>query len=294
MLSLAFKSLYDVIEMVIMKVELHSHTHYSRGTKVFYDGVESPEKMVRRAKELGLGALAVTDHNTMFAIKEAKAAGKKHGVLIIPGEEIGSKDGHILALGIKKVIRPGIGVAETVDLIHKQGGVAIAVHPFDIKHDGLGKKANSCDAIEIFNGNNVDRLSNRRARKFAQKNKMIMVAGSDAHTTAMVGKGIIHTNANDVRSIIKSIKNGEVSPEYVYPPISLLKDFAVTRLKMSYDHTSEYMEENFPPVRRFLGKKLLGLVNRSPGNIDKLFQFLAYVAFACTITYSFWRNNIRK
>src|SRR3989344_2804253 len=98
-----------------MKVELHSHTHYSRGTKILYDGVEPPEVMVRQARKLGLGALAITDHNTTLGWKEALAAGKKHGVIIIPGEEIGSSHGHTLALGIQETIRPGLDIDETVD-----------------------------------------------------------------------------------------------------------------------------------------------------------------------------------
>ena len=59
---------------------MHSHTHYSRGRKIKFDGTEPPESMVRRAKELGLSTIAITDHNTMLGIKEAKAAGKKYGV----------------------------------------------------------------------------------------------------------------------------------------------------------------------------------------------------------------------
>lgn len=277
-----------------MKVELHSHTYYSRGTKVFYDGIEKPETMILRAKKIGLGALAVTDHNTTFGWKEAKAAGKKHGVVIIPGEEITSSHGHVTALGIQETIRPGLSIFETVDIVHSQGGIAIAVHPFDIKHDGLRNNAKACDAVEIFNGNNVDRISNIRARNFALKNKMIMVAGSDAHTAAMVGLGVINTKATDVDSIIKSIKKGTVTPEYRYPPVSVLKDCAVARLKMSYDHVSNYMEENYAPTRKFFGKKLLGLVNKSPGSIDGVFQLMAYTAFAGAVTYSVWRNGIRN
>ncbi len=277
-----------------MKVELHSHTHFSRGTKVLYDGVERPEAMVKRAKELGLGALAITDHNTTLGWKEAMAAGKKHGVLIIPGEEVNSSDGHTLALGIHQTIRPGLSVEETVDLIHQQGGVAIAVHPFDIKHDGLRDKATACDAVEIFNGNNVDRLSNIRARRFAEKHKMTMTAGSDAHTTAMLGLGLISTDAADADGIVKAIKKGKITTEYTYPSVKLMKDFAITRLKMSYRYTWNYMEENYSPAKKFMGKKMLTLVNRSPGSIDRFFSFLAYTAFAGAVTYSLWKNNIRK
>lgn len=277
-----------------MKVELHSHTNYSRGKKLLYDGLETPEVMIKRAKQLGLGALAVTDHNTMLGIKVANSLGKKHGVIIIPGEEISTKHGHMLALGLSETIRPGLSVFETVDLVHSQGGVAIAVHPFDVKHDGVGEYARACDAIEVFNGINIDRISNIRARKFATRNNMVKVAGSDAHTAAMIGSGIIRTDATDVDGIIKSIKKGKISVECSYLPVRVIKDYAVRQLQMSYQHTWEYMDENYSPVKKFVGKKLIGLVNKSPGNIDKLFQMLAYTAFAGTVTYSFWSNGVRK
>lgn len=277
-----------------MKVELHAHTHHSRGTKILYDGIEPPEVMVKRAKQLGLGAIAITDHNTTLGLKEAIAAGKKHGVLVIPGEEINSRNGHTLALGIQETIRPGLSVQETVDLIHAQGGIAIAVHPFDIKHDGLREKAKICDAIEVFNGINIDRISNIRSRKFAEKHDMIKVAGSDAHTAAMVGSGLIVTDAIDVDGVLKSIRKGRISIECNYPSVGVIKDYSVIKLKMSYGHVWNYMEEHYSRPKRFVGKKLLGLVNKSPGTIDKLFSVFAYTAFVSTITYSFWRNNIRK
>lgn len=277
-----------------MKVEMHSHTNYSRGKKILYDGVEPPETMVRRAKEIGLEALAITDHNTMLGIKKAKAAGKKYDVMIIQGEEMHSQQGHVTALGIQETIRPGLSILDTVDQIHSQGGVAISVHPFDIKHDGLREQAKACDAIEIFNGNNIDRISNIRALKFAKKNKMIEVAGSDAHTAAMIGTGIINTNATDVDGIVRAIKKGKVTPEYTYPKVTVLMDYAVRRLKLSYDYTWDYMDQNYNPAKKLLGKKLLGLVNKSPGSIDNLFKIFAYTTFAGAVTYSVWRNNIRR
>ena len=273
---------------------MHSHTHYSRGKKIYYDGVEPPEVMVRRAKEIGLGALAITDHNTMLGVKKAKQEGKKQGLIVIPGEEINSLHGHVTALGIQETIRPGLSIFETVDLIHEQGGIAVSVHPFDIKHDGLREYAKSCDAIEIFNGNNIDRISNIRARRFAKRNNMVKVAGSDAHTAAMVGFGLINTKASDIDGIIKSIKNNSVRFEYNYPAVTVLMDYAVRRLKLSYDYTWNYMDENYTPAKKFVAKKFLGLVNRSPGNIDKIFKVMAYTTFAGVVTYSFWRNGIRR
>ncbi len=269
-----------------MKVELHSHTHHSHGKKILYDGVEQPEAMVRHAKEIGLGALAITDHDTMLGVKEALAAGKKHSIIVIPGEEISSLQGHVIALGIQETIRPGLNIFDTADLIHAQGGVAVAVHPFDIKHDGLREYAKVCDAVEIFNAINMDRISNRMARTFAGKNKMVGVAGSDAHSTAMLGKGTVNTKSTDMDSILKSIRKGSVTVSYSYPSVSVIMNYAIRKLKMSYDYTWNYMEENYKNPKKFIAKRMLTLVKRSPGGVDKLFSLMAYTAFASVVAYS--------
>ncbi len=276
-----------------MKVELHSHTNYSRGKKIFYDGIASPDEMVHRAKKLGLGAIAITDHNTMLGIEEAKAAGKKYGVTVIPGEEISSKHGHVTALGISETIRPGLSIFDTVDLIHAQGGVAISVHPFDINNDGLRERAKACDAIEIFNGVNIERISNIKSRNFATRTGMVQVAGSDAHCPDMLGSGIINTRAKTVNQILDNIRNGKITPEYKYLPITTIMRYSVRKLGMSFDHTQKYIDNNYTGVKRTISKKMLGTVKYSPGSIDKFFSLLAYVSLASTVTYSFWRNGIR-
>jgi predicted metal-dependent phosphoesterase TrpH len=276
-----------------MRMEMHSHTNYSRGRKITFDGTEPPEAMVRRAKEIGLDAITITDHNTMFGMKEALAAGKKYGITVIPGEEVSSAHGHVTAVGIQETIRPGMSIFETVDLVHAQGGVAVAVHPFDINHDGLRERAKACDAIEIFNGINIDRISNIVARKFADRHDMVGVAGSDAHTASMIGTGTIHTKETDIDAIVHAVKKGRLTVESKYPSVNMLKDFAVRRLQLSYDDTWQYIDENFGTTKKFVAKRLLSTVERSPGNIDKFFSALAYTAFVSSVTYSFWKNGIR-
>lgn len=67
--------------MQILRVDLHSHTHFS-------DGTLSPEDLVKNAKELGLAALAITDHDTTKGIPQGLQAGQELGVEVIPGVEI--------------------------------------------------------------------------------------------------------------------------------------------------------------------------------------------------------------
>lgn len=76
-------------------IDLHTHSTYS-------DGTMTPEKLVKHAKEIGLDAVALTDHNTIDGLKEFNEAGKLYGIETISGIEFSTKTGphsfHILAL----------------------------------------------------------------------------------------------------------------------------------------------------------------------------------------------------
>lgn len=279
-----------------MLVELHSHTHHSHGTKVLYDGTGTPEEMVRAAKQLGLGAMAITDHNHMKGVKEAVRAGKKHNIVVIPGEEVTSYDGHVLALGINKPIQPGMTIEKTVDKIHEQGGIAISAHPFDIKHEGLREKAKLCDAMEIFNANNLDRMSNNKAKKFASLNKLIGTAGSDAHHTSMIGHGLIEMNSkdiNDADGILRAVKKGKFTVHAQYPSVRMVLDMALARLRMSYDYTFNYIENNYSFPKKQTARKLLRLAMHD-GKIQYLFRGMAYASFASVLGYSAIKHAIGK
>src|SRR5437660_617637 len=76
-------------------LDLHAHTTAS-------DGDHSPTQLVQHAQEVGLTALAVTDHDTTAGVAEALEAGRRFGVEIIPGIELSAEidfgQCHILGL----------------------------------------------------------------------------------------------------------------------------------------------------------------------------------------------------
>ena len=78
-------------------IDLHVHTYYS-------DGTNSPEAVVRLAREIGVDTIAITDHDGIGGIPEAMAAGRKYGVTVIPGIEISvtniGGNMHILGYGM--------------------------------------------------------------------------------------------------------------------------------------------------------------------------------------------------
>lgn len=73
--------------------DLHIHTTAS-------DGTYSPSEVVKKAKDMGFKAIAITDHDTIDGLEEGKAAGKKLGLEVISGIELNTfiygKEIHIL------------------------------------------------------------------------------------------------------------------------------------------------------------------------------------------------------
>ena len=79
-----------------MRVDLHSHSSVS-------DGLDSPAELARKMKNAGIDAFALTDHDTLQGLPEARAEAEKLGLELISGAEVsadfqGQDDVHILAL----------------------------------------------------------------------------------------------------------------------------------------------------------------------------------------------------
>jgi hypothetical protein len=199
-----------------IKADLHVHTTYSK------DSLITPKDLVYYAKKRGLNAVAVTDHNQL---EGAYKIAKETDFLIIPGMEVSSSDGHIVALNVSELIPRGLSAVETVEHIHGAGGVAIACHPFVLFKGAL--KENICetfDAIEIINARAFPfRRSIKKATQTADRLKLSRVAGTDAHYGPQIGYGytVIEASEPSVEAIVKSIVEGHCQPFGDPVPISL-------------------------------------------------------------------------
>ncbi len=189
-----------------VKVDLHVHTVYSP------DSLITLEQLVFWAKQRGLTAVAVTDHNRVEGA--LKMAGETD-FLIIPGTEVSSRDGHIVGLNVHEVIPRGFSAEETVERIHAAGGIAIACHPFALFKGSLGKHANGTfDAIETINASaSPFKRSVRKAEEVAARFKLPRVAGTDAHYAPAVGYAYTLVDAEpNVDAIVKAIATGRCQP----------------------------------------------------------------------------------
>jgi predicted metal-dependent phosphoesterase TrpH len=192
-----------------MKADLHVHSTHSE------DGKQTVEELVKRCGELGIGAVAITDHNTMGAHQDLGRMSTRN-LIIIPATEITTTGGHILALGIKGEIPRGLTVTDTLHHIHQAGGIAIAPHAYRM-WSGLGEKNirnNSFDAIEVINGRSR-RRGNLRAKRLASSLGLPGVGGSDAHNNISIGRAFteVPDTCRTWQDIIASIKAGNCSAQ---------------------------------------------------------------------------------
>lgn len=195
-----------------MRIDLHTHSYYSK------DGIFSPEEIIKAAKKKGLDGIALTDHDTGKGWDKAMSAAKKLGVLLILGEEIkikkqGKEVGEILGYFLKEEINPkGKSIEEIIGEIKKQGGIAIISHPFNWRKPflELEKYKNLVDGIEVLNSRSQTKRGNKMALDFAQKNNLVMIAGSDAHSGFEVGSAYIEVKANNLEELKEAILKKEV------------------------------------------------------------------------------------
>lgn len=163
--------------MIAMKTAIHLHTNYS------HDSNRSPEALVRAAAREGIDCLAITDHDEIDGALAARDLGLMR---VIVGQEVSTRDGHLIGLFLHRRISPGLSAEQTIDNIHDQGGLALAPHPYCTLCDSslgaaLPRIVDRLDAIEIHNAQNPLPWQDARARAFAAANGLVEYVGADAH-----------------------------------------------------------------------------------------------------------------
>lgn len=169
-----------------MRADLHLHSRHSP------DSTLDPREIAQLAKARGLKAVAITDHNTVAGHAAMRDACAQEGLLFIPGIEVTSTEGHILAYGVKEAPQSGRTAVETIEEIHALGGIASAAHPERV-YTGLSTdvvRAAKFDAVEAFNSQSAVH-HNAKARMVAEELRLPITGGSDAHAPYRVSLGYL-------------------------------------------------------------------------------------------------------
>ena len=185
-----------------MKFDLHIHSSCS-------DGRDDVRTILRVAAKRGLAGLAITDHDTLRGSKIACKIiqEQKLDLILIPGAEVTTAEGHLLVLGARELPPRGKSPEETTEMVHEQGGITIVPHPYHPFRHAIGRIPD-CDAVEVYNSKHLFGIANARARRGARKRHLPMVAGSDSHFAATVGLGVTDIEAADAEEAVEAIRAG--------------------------------------------------------------------------------------
>ena len=186
------------------------HVHTTRST----DSSLRPGAAVSRARELGLRGMAITDHDRITVLETAHPE-----LALVPGAELSTDWGDLLALGISELPERDLSVPKIVECIHAQGGVAVVPHPFTGAPNAMNDRV--LDIIDIIDGLEVTSprksANNRRARKVAQDHRKALVGGSDAHAPEEMGRGWTVCDLPDVEGLLEAIRTGRTRA-FARPP----------------------------------------------------------------------------
>ncbi len=219
-----------------MKLDLHIHTNHSQ------DSFIRIQDLINYIRRSDLDGIAITDHNTTSALKRIP---KIQDIIIIPGIEVRSEKGDILGLGVQENIKQGLSVEETIDLIRAQGGIAVVAHPFAMLiHPHCLRnliKEIDVDGIEVYNSRNL--IGDKPALNIANKRRLGMTAGSDAHLLKEVGNAttVFNQDSKDIDQILKDIKHRRTKIEGQKISFETLSTYFISRLlKSSVNHVKSF------------------------------------------------------
>jgi predicted metal-dependent phosphoesterase TrpH len=222
------------MEELMGLADLHTHTIYS------YDGTATVSSVLRRAHEVGLDVIAITDHDEIAGALDALELAHHFGVDVIPGIEITTAEGDLLALFVTEIIPKGQSLVETVLKVRELGGVCIAPHP---TARGLGMKSLSVSTImkalrnpkvaetligiEAYNATALDRVGISTARLMTSHLHLTSVGNSDAHVLDAIGLGATEFAGTTAAALLSALRSGQTS-------VQRRKEWSILRILTSW------------------------------------------------------------
>jgi predicted metal-dependent phosphoesterase TrpH/glycosyltransferase involved in cell wall biosynthesis len=200
----------------LIDVDLHMHTDHSA------DCATPVEVLLETARDRGLGAIAITDHNEVSGALEAhEMAQRIDGLQVIVAEEVKTAEqGEVIGLFIEKRIPRGMTMTETIAEIRRQGGLVYVPHPFDRLHsvpdyEHLLGIVEEIDILEVFNPRVALTAFNEEAERFASKYRIVPGAGSDSHVAQ--GLGSVRVRIHDFegpQEFLEAMRDADITRKH--------------------------------------------------------------------------------
>jgi hypothetical protein len=192
-----------------INADLHVHTSYSK------DCAMPIADILETAREIGLGAMAIADHNEIEGAFLAEELAKGEPFIII-AEEVKTTEGEVIGLFLKEKVPRGLSFDDTLSLIKEQGGLVYVPHPFDAlrttpSYRSMVDNLHRIDVIETYNARVALSSFNLSAERFAAKYNVVAGAGSDAHVLQGLGTAMLRMpRFNDPPSFISALWEADI------------------------------------------------------------------------------------
>ncbi len=199
-----------------MLIDLHFHTAaYSRCSEI------DLEAAVLRARERGLDALCITDHESRGAYTDAYRLSQRYGLRLFIGVELMSREGDLLCFGLTRLPSLQLDAQSLIDRVRHDQGAVIAAHPYRDGERSLGDRLfdlTGLSAIEVHNCTTSPE-ANARAAHSAALLSLPQVGGSDAHKLEQIGHCATRFEApvRAIEDLIAQLNAGSVHAESFNP-----------------------------------------------------------------------------
>jgi predicted metal-dependent phosphoesterase TrpH len=170
----------------MMRIDHHLHTErYSPDSSI------DPEELIRHAKEIGLDAVVITEHDRLWPESELAELNRPGGPLVLAGVEISALEGHFLVYGLPTLDEtpPGVALPDLLRVVRSHGAAIVAAHPFRWGQDFdeiVQTHGPAFDALELVS-KNVTPVTRRRTELLLARSPMGTTGSSDAHEIDQLG-----------------------------------------------------------------------------------------------------------
>jgi predicted metal-dependent phosphoesterase TrpH len=197
------------------KADLHIHTRHG-------DGLDSIEAIFEHVEEqTDLDVVAITEHDSLETALKAREVWARGGYRFdfVPGVEVTTLEGHLIALYVEEPLPSLRRVEETVEALRRQGGVCFVPHPGSWLTRSIGpgtfdriRQARlNFDGAELASASPTTRFYLDKARRLNQKYGLPWVGASDAHFMQAIGSGFTRFEGSSAAELRLAFASGELS-----------------------------------------------------------------------------------
>jgi predicted metal-dependent phosphoesterase TrpH len=190
----------------VLAADFHTHSSFAS------DGALTPFGLVLEAQRQGLDVIAITGHNEVADSRLGQWFAREiaGSVTVLPGEEIVAPSYHIIGVGMDQAVGYRQDAADTIEDVHRHGGVAIAAHPDQDFSKGFSSAAVAkLDGAEICHPLIYERARGQsELEAFAARGNLAAIGSSDYHGLGRMGscRTFVFSSDTSEAAIIEAIR----------------------------------------------------------------------------------------